>query len=420
MEWTPARGTRDFYPEDMRVRQWLFEKFRQTSHVFGFEEYDAPIIESLELFIRKGGEEIIDQIYSFKDKSDRDLALRPEMTPSLLRMVIQKGNALPKPIKWFSIPQCFRYERMSKGRRREHFQWNLDIIGESSIRADAEVLSAVIHLLKSVGLSNNDFKVQVSNRKLLRDLLLSCGISDNKITDVFLAIDKLDKIPEEIFGELLKEKGLSPDEISKIFEILKLRSFPDIKKRIPESEGVQEIEAFFKYLGYYGYDMSCIFDIAVVRGLLYYTGTVFEVFDTDKKFRAICGGGRYDKLFQDLGNTHLPAVGVGFGDVVICEVLREKKLLPNPTRALDYYIIPFSENEIEIAYKITGALRKNNYDVEMPLSIMKMKKALGLAAEFHARYALIIAPEELIRNKVVIKDLEAHSEREIDLRLLLS
>ena len=129
MEWTPPRGTRDFYPEDMRIRQWLFEKFRQTSHVFGFEEYDAPVFESLELFIRKGGEEIVDQIYTFKDKSDRDLALRPEMTPSLLRMIIQKGNALPKPIKWFSIPQCFRYERMSKGRRREHFQWNLDIIG---------------------------------------------------------------------------------------------------------------------------------------------------------------------------------------------------------------------------------------------------------------------------------------------------
>ena len=393
MELTPPRGTRDFYPEDMRIRQWLFEKFRQTSHVFGFEEYDAPVFESLELFIRKGGEEIVDQIYNFKDKSDRELALRPEMTPSLVRMIIQKGNALPKPIKWFSIPQCFRYERMSKARRREHFQWNLDIIGESSIRADTEVIGAVIHLLRSIGLSNNDFRVHISNRKLLSDLLQSEKIQEDKITDVFLVIDKLDKIPEETFGELLKEKGLTHNEISKIFGILQLRSFPDIKKRIPTSEGVHEIDQLFKYLSYYGYDINCTFDIAVVRGLLYYTGTVFEVFDSEKKFRAICGGGRYDKLFGDLGKTDVSAVGVGFGDVVISEVLKEKNLLPNPTRTLDYFIIPFSENEVEIAYKIAGALRKNNYDVEMPLSILKMKKALGLAGETYARYALIVAPE---------------------------
>lgn len=420
MEWTPPRGTRDFYPDDMRIRQWLFEKFRQTSQVFGFEEYDAPIFESLELFIRKGGEEIVDQIYHFKDKSDRDLALRPEMTPSLVRMIVQKGNAIPKPIKWFAIPQCFRYERMSKGRRREHFQWNLDIIGEPSIRADAEVIGAVIHLLISLGLSKNDFSIHINNRKLLKDLLSHEGIREDKITDVFLVIDKLDKIPPETFGELLKEKGLHAEDIKTIFEVLKLRTFADIKKRIPQSQAVHELEELFKYLTHYGYNDYCTFSISVVRGLLYYTGTVFEVFDREKKFRAICGGGRYDNLFHDLGKIDLPAIGVGFGDVVITEVLNDKNLLPKLTKHIDYFMIPFSENEMEIAYTITAALRKQNNSVELPVSSMKMKKALALALELNARYAIIVAPEELKRNKVIIKNLSEHSEKEIDLRLLLS
>ena len=292
-----VRGTRDFYPEDMRHRNWLFERFHAAARSHGFEEYDAPVLESEELYTRKAGEEIVGQLYNFEDKGGRAVALRPEMTPSLARMVMARAGALALPIKWYSIPQCWRYERTQRGRGREHYQWNVDIWGMNGVEADAELLSVLIQFFDSVGLTSEDLVIRISSRKVLEEVLGSLGIEGETFAQTCVIVDKMDKLPADVIEAQLSELGLSAKAISKIVNVLAITDIDSLKSSLSsESSAVSELQSLFSLCDSYGISDWVSFDASVVRGLAYYTGPVFEAHDRAGNLRAICGGGRYDKL----------------------------------------------------------------------------------------------------------------------------
>ena len=270
-----VRGTRDFYPEEMRVRNWLFQKFHEAARSHGFEEYDSPVLETEELYTRKSGEEITQQLYNFEDKGGRKVALRPEMTPSLARMVMAKAGALPLPIKWYSIPQCWRYERTQRGRGREHYQWNVDIWGTEGIQADAEIISVLVHFFRSVGLSHEDLAIRVSSRKILEEVLGSLGIEGEDFMKTCVIVDKMDKLPKDTIEGQLTELGLSVDSIATIQSVLGIRSLDALEDSLGlEQESVSELRQLFTLLESYGAREWIEFDASVVRGLAYYLSLI--------------------------------------------------------------------------------------------------------------------------------------------------
>jgi histidyl-tRNA synthetase len=322
----PPRGMRDFFPDEMRQREWVNNIWKESALLFGFEQYDASVVESLDLLKRKSGEEIAEQIYHFTDKSGRELALRPEMTPSLVRLVLLRRNALHFPLKWFSIPQCFRYERMTTGRKREHYQWNVDIIGESGQLAEAEILAVATSALRRMCLNEDQVVVKVGSRQLLVDLFASRDLPLAKVSLASLILDKRGKITDDVIRDMLVQESFNSDEVKSIFEILAIKSFEEASALAgTKSQGVQQLKQLFEFAETLNFSKFLQFDISVIRGLSYYTGIVFEAFDRAGKFRAIFGGGRYDKLFESMSGLHIPAVGFGFGDVVVGHVLMHYK-----------------------------------------------------------------------------------------------
>ncbi|KAG0562408.1 hypothetical protein M758_9G147800 [Ceratodon purpureus] len=324
----PPKGTRDFPPEDMRMRTWLFNNFREVSRLFSFEEVDFPMVESEELYTRKAGEEIVGQLYNFEDKGGRKVALRPELTPSLARLVLQKGKAQVFPLKWFAIGQCWRYENMTRGRRREHYQWNMDIIGVPGVEAEAELLAAIVMFFERLGITSKDVGIKVSNRKVLQAVLEKYEIQADNFAPVCVIVDKLDKLPRDVIESELAKINVPSEAIDGILKALTLQSFDDLEALIgAESGAVGELKQLFALAEGYGIQDWLQFDASVVRGLAYYTGTVFEGFDKDRKLRAICGGGRYDRLLSTYGGLDTPACGFGFGDAVIVEVRKQLHVL---------------------------------------------------------------------------------------------
>ncbi len=287
-----VRGTRDFYPEDMRLRNWLFQKFHHAALSHGFEEYDAPMLEMEELYTRKSGEEITQQLYNFEDKGGRRISLRPEMTPSLARMVMARSGALPLPLKWYSIPQCWRYERTQRGRGREHYQWNVDIWGAEGVEADAELISVLVHFFRSVGLTSEDLVIRVSSRKVLEEVLGSLGITGEDFSKTCVVVDKMDKLPAEAIEGQLSELGLDNEAVSTIQSVLGIRDMGSLQDSLGgDSEAVLELDSLFGLIEAYGASDWVALDASVVRGLAYYTGPVFEASDRSGALRAICGGG---------------------------------------------------------------------------------------------------------------------------------
>ncbi|MDD5708845.1 MAG: ATP phosphoribosyltransferase regulatory subunit, partial [Kiritimatiellae bacterium] len=320
----PPRGMRDFYPEEMAWRNRVFDAWRQAAACFGFAPYDACVVESLELLQRKSGEEVSEQIYAFEDKSGRRLALRPEMTPTLARMIAARQGQLHFPVKWSAIAQCFRYERMTRGRKREHYQWNLDVVGESDVTAEAEILAAAAQALRRMGMPDGAYRIHVNNRALLSELLSRTGIAAEHHAAVFLALDKRGKLSDEEIAGLLASEGLPAGAVEQTFALMAVRTLEQAEAMAGAgSPAVARLRDLFGLAERYGIADRLCFDIAVIRGLAYYTDIVFEAFDVERKFRAIFGGGRYDNLLTAIGGAPTPAVGLGFGDVVVVEILKE-------------------------------------------------------------------------------------------------
>jgi len=420
MSLQPPRGTRDFYPEAMRVRSWLFGHFREVARRFGFEEVDAPVLEHAELFIRKAGEEIVEQLYHFT-LHDRHLALRPELTPSLARMVIARQGELALPLRWFSIPQCWRYERMTRGRRREHYQWNMDVWGVPGVEAEAELIAAVFALLDRLALARGDVRVRVSSRRLLEAMARGRQIDGERFAALCVVVDKLGKIGHEAVAAQLTDPagpvGLAAAEAAELLGFLEVRDLEDARRRLPDAAGpaLAELAGLFELLDAYGIADRVVFDASIVRGLAYYTGIVFEAFDAAGALRAICGGGRYDRLVEGLGGRPVPAAGFGFGDAVIGELLEEKGLLPAPARGLDDVVVAVAGGatgaERRAAIRYATRLRAEGRAVELALDV-PLKRALRSADRSGAALAHLIGPDELARGAARVRDLATGGERD--------
>ena len=406
-----VRGTRDFYPEDMRLRNWLFERFHSAARSHGFEEYDAPVLESEELYTRKAGEEIVGQLYNFEDKGGRKVALRPEMTPSLARMVMARAGALALPIKWYSIPQCWRYERTQRGRGREHYQWNVDIWGMNGIEADAELLSVLVQFFNSVGLSSEDLVIRISSRKVIEEVLGSLGLEGEIFAQTCVIVDKMDKLPEDVIEAQLSDLGLSSESISTIRSVLGITDLESLSSALSsDSEALIELQSLFSLCDSYGISDWVSFDASVVRGLAYYTGPVFEAHDRAGNLRAICGGGRYDKLIGTLGGNDLPATGFGFGDMVVMELLADKGLLPELSTGVSDVVFGMGTELRGAAMQVAAKLRSAGRTVDLILEDKKMKWVFKHAERCGATRLVMVMPDEWAEGKVRIKDLDTGEE----------
>jgi len=421
ISFNPPRGMRDFYPEDMQVRNPIFMAWATAARLSGFDEYDACVVENLDLLKRKAGEEIVDQIYHFKDKSDRDLALRPEMTPTLARMVASKQGSLSMPLKWFTIAQCFRYERTTRGRKREHYQWNLDIIGEDTIAAEVEIIATAVNAMKQLKLTEDHYRIRFSSRALLADLLLSLGIDSSHHAATFLALDKCGKISDEQIRQLLTDEGVPADAIPLVFKLLEVSSLEQAREMLgKDSEAYQDVQQFLTMLDAYGITDIMQFDISIIRGLSYYTGIVFEAFDINEKFRAIFGGGRYDNLMGDIGGKPATGVGLGFGDVVVAELIKELGLIADTDNFSSDIIVGYmQEEQHKTALQITAALRRNEKKVDISLQAEKPKKFFTKAGKCSASQAIYIGPDDIENGTIRIKNLTDRSEEKAEIAKIL-
>ncbi|KAL7557884.1 hypothetical protein ACA910_010932 [Epithemia clementina (nom. ined.)] len=410
LDTNPPKGTRDFYPADMRLRNWLFGHFKHVAKAHGFVEYDAPVLESESLYTRKAGEEVTEQLYNFVDKGERAVALRPEMTPSLARMVMAKQGGLTLPLKWFSIPQCWRYERMTRGRRREHYQWNMDIWGVATETAELELIRAMVSFFQRVGLSSKDVGIKVNSRLVIGEVLTELGIPPNMFAATCVLIDKLDKVSVDDIQEDLQALGLTTDVVEKLLQVLTNKSLDSLKQALgEESQAVQQLERFWSLATAYGIDDWIVLDASVVRGLAYYTGIVFEAFDRKGELRAIAGGGRYDKLLETFGGEPTPAVGFGFGDAVIVELLKDRQLLPSfEVAELDCVVFALSPNLYPAVLRIANVLRTTADDWSVDVILDATKKAKWVfkhADRVGAKYCFIVGSEEYAQGQVSIKNM---------------
>lgn len=412
----PPRGMRDFYPEDMVWRNRVFDAFRAAGEAAGFEPYDACVVESYELLARKAGEEVGEQIYHFRDKSDRHIALRAEMTPTLARMVAQRQGSLAFPIKWTTIAQCFRYERMTKGRKREHYQWNCDIIGEESVLAEVEVLGAACDALRRMGLSRDDFRVHVSNRALLSELLAASGIPADLHAQVFLALDKRGKMPDEEIAAMLRDGGVDDVGVKAAFAIMDLKTLDEAERLAGAgSPAVAQLRELFRLAGLAGFADCLVFDISVIRGLSYYTGIVFECFDTQREFRAIFGGGRYDNLLTTIGGDPATAVGLGFGDVVVTELLKARLGADAPAPKKGVYVGWMFPEQRDAALKLAAKLRAQGECVNLALRKAKPKQFFSRAGASSCAKAVFLGPDDVAAGRAKMKDLATREETALEL-----
>ena len=391
---------------------------------YAFLEYDGPPLESLDMYRKKSGDELVGQLYSFTDKGDREVALRPEMTPTLARMVAARANALRKPVRWFSVPQLFRYERQQKGRLREHFQLNADIVGEPGIAADAELLASALDVMRTFGLTSADVVARVSDRRLLQSLLLNEGITEDKLPGLYAVIDKYEREGGSAARARLEDVVGRGAVADKVDGILACRDVASLIKRYGDLPGTAEhIERMRQYLicvANLGFGEWVQLDLTIVRGLAYYTGTVFELFDTAGEMRAICGGGRYDTLLETLGGVDLPALGFGMGDVVLGDLLRSRNLIPATFPQLDFWVAADDESLTEDVMRIVGELRRRNLSVEFALHPQQLARQLKAAAAARAKSVIILKRERYALREVTVRDLAEGNERALHVDELLS
>ena len=418
-------GFRDFYPDEAALRTHIFTAWRTVATRYGFQEYDGPPLESLELYVKKSGEEIVGQLYTFEDQGGRSVALRPEMTPTLARMVGARASALKKPIRWFSLPQLFRYERPQRGRLREHFQLNLDVIGETSPLADAEVIAAALDIMRELGLGPRDVRARVSDRRAVRALLAGVGLDDEQATVAFQYIDKVERERRDtLVADLSRALEISPDKAERVLSVGDIKGLGALLSALEEVPGGREAGELLAQCVHALRDMGLgdfvDVDLGIVRGLAYYTGIVFELFDAGKSLRAICGGGRYDGLLKALGGADLPGSGFGMGDVVLGELLVERGLVPDTSSVLDLFVVAVTVEDLPHVLELSHVLRDHGLRVEYSLKSQSIAKQLKLAAARHATRAVIMGPDERSAGEVVVRDLDTGNERRISTSALES
>jgi histidyl-tRNA synthetase len=403
MNFQAVKGTRDFYPDAMRLRNWITDAWRRVSLRNGFEEYDSPIFEYLDLFTAKSGPEIAEQLFSLTDRGGRNLAIRPEITPALARMVNAKVNSLPRPIKWFSIPRLCRAENPQKGRLREFFQWNIDVIGSDDVLADAECIFVAADFLREVGLSPKDVRIRIGSRSLAKLAIRSTGVADARQDAVLALMDRFKKITPEEFEENLVKLGII-GQTQRDYLVSFLRCTDPVAARFINSEDslaavddLNKLQRNLRSLGVWDY---CDFDFSVVRGLAYYTGIVYEVFDADQALRAVAGGGRYDNLLEVLGGPKLGATGFGMGDVVLGILLAEKDKLPADLAAakLDFFVIEADikadidadQDALPRMMAVVGDLRLKGFSTDFSYKRQTLGKQLKEANRRGAARAVIL------------------------------
>ena len=404
MEFQGVKGTRDFYPDLMRTRNWIVDAWRRVSLRNGFEEYDSPIFEYLDLFTVKSGQEIAEQLFHFTDRGGRSLAIRPEITPSLARMVNAKINSLPRPIKWFSVPRLCRAENPQRGRLREFFQWNVDVLGSDSILADAECIFVAVDFLREVGLTSRDVCVRIGSRPLTIAALAAAGVGEGLFETALAVLDKRARLTEEEFGVLAREAGLTDPQIEAVG---RFQDCPDVEAlrehfagRDAVADALDDLEKLRATLAALGVADYCQLDLRIVRGLAYYTGVVYEVFDRGETLRAVAGGGRYDHLLEVLGGPVLGATGFGMGDVVLGILLEAKGKLPDEGRQLDFFVIDDNPEEFDRAMKVVGDLRKARFSADFSYKRQAIGKQLKTANRRGAVRAVIVHGD-----RVSVKDL---------------
>ncbi|MCL4561748.1 MAG: histidine--tRNA ligase [Chloroflexi bacterium] len=397
------KGTRDFYPEDMARRNWLYEKIRQVSLAYGYQEYDGPFLEKIDLYAAKSGEELVkEQAFVFPDRGGDLITLRPELTPSLARMVSQRQGRLVFPLRWWSFGPFWRYERPQKGRTREFFQWNIDLIGPNSPEADAELVAIAAGFFEATGLTPDRVAIRVNNRKLMETQIQSLGIQVAKRQDVFHLIDRRDKMDPQAWEAYARERGL---ENSQVRGILNLLADSNLWQQSAE------MQRFFAALDALGASSYVHFDPAVIRGLDYYTATVFEAYERAAGGRAILGGGRYDNLVSDVGGAPVSAVGFAMGDVMISIVLAELGLLQEGIGSGARVLVTvFDETRLAAAYLLASDLRRAGVNTACYPEAVRLEKQLKYADRMGMRWVLISGPDEEARGLVTVKDLKEHTQ----------
>jgi len=421
-------GFREFYPEDLARRNHLFRLWRQTAQAFGFAEYDAPVLEPLDLYRAKSGDEIEGQLFTFTDKGGREVALRPEMTPTVCRLVGERAGSLKRPIKWFSIAEFFRYERMQKGRGRSFFQFNADIFGEPGPEAEIELIALLVQCLCSFGLTEKDFFVRLSDRNLWFFYLEALGLDVARARAVLSAIDKFEKLGDDAFLSYTEAHGpLDPAIKAQVLAFLGIKSLAELESVLGELTADPKLAArlsdwrkLLEGLDAMGLARFVTVDLGVVRGLAYYTGFVFEAFDRLGELRALAGGGRYDDLVAKLGGPELPAVGFAIGDMTFALLLEQRGLMPALVQAADIFCVIGGPAERRAALGDVQALRALGHRVDYPFKEIGFGKQFKAAGESGARLALIYGSDELAKGVVKIRNLLDRTERDVPRAEVLS
>lgn len=420
MHFQAIKGMRDFYPQDMEVRNHIFRAWRQVSLRNGFVEYDSPILESLDLYRAKSGDQIVEQLFHLTDRGGRELAIRPEMTPTLARMINARASSLPRPIKWFCMPRLCRAERPQRGRLREFFQWNIDIVGAEDALADAEAIFVAVDLFRWFGLTHEQVEVRINSRRLLGRMLSYVGIEPDGLDSLYALLDRRDKIPAAKFQEMLSQVVPDPEIRASVADAMHHSSIEEIRRARDWNnatiEALDELERVFEWLDRLGVADYCRFDTGVVRGLAYYTGVVFEAYGRGGLKRAVCGGGRYDDLLRLLGGPKLSGVGFATSDVVIQDLLEEFGLLGGETDVgADVFVIDADPELFPEAVRLVGRLREKGLHTEFSYRRQGVGKQLKAASAANCPAVVLLGDETRTRNSVTLKDLRTGEQTEISL-----
>lgn len=390
-------GFRDFLPQELAVRRWIESAWRRASRGAGFEEIDGPVLEPLELLSAKSGEEIVGQLYAFEDKGGRKVALRPEMTPTIARMVAGRAGGLPKPIKWYCIPEFYRYEKPQRGRARAFYQWNADIFGSDDPAADAELVAVAVEALRQLGLGAADVVVRINDRRLLRRQLASIDVGEEDEGEVLALIDKLER------------DAAAPERLEALLGQTRAREVSEWCERMP-LENADELAAVIEACADFGIEDFVQPDFRIVRGLAYYTGSVWEIFDRAGELRSVAGGGRYDELIELFGGPKLPALGFGMGDLVLTELLRKRGLVPDALPRVDVVVVPIGADMRRVARRVVAKLRSQGVRVDTPYAAPRVARALKAAEASGAARVVLVGPDEWQDGSVKVKDMASGRE----------